>query len=201
MSAASAIGIVGLLAAAALAKRGSSARGGDFVTTLSGDELFGHVTRPEAARSILRQGFRAGSGRFGAGVYLLPPDEPWGDGMPPGSTPAHQFRLLRHPDIELRVLRVRLPPGSRLLRVTPPNVTMQAFTLLEGRAAYTDALGQRPPWEDSDVSRDAILKDLLARHQIDGLYIYDFVFDADEVLVLDPRKIEVVREQMHRGAR
>jgi len=196
-----AIGTLALVSlGAAIAHAGSRSKEPSVVTTLTGDEVFGHVTTPGASRSILRQGFRGSLGRHGSGVYLLPPEEPWGDGLPPGSTPAHGFRLRRHPDTELRVLRVRLPAGTRLLRVAPPNVTLEAFKLLSDWGAYKAALSRRPPWEDSDVSHDFILRELLGQHQIDGLYVYDFVFDQDEILVIDPRKVEVIREQVHRGA-
>ena len=170
-------------------------------TTLTGDEVFAHVTPPVAAASILKQGFRAGSGWYGSGVYLLPPEEEWGGGLPPSRTPAQQFRLLWHGQDLLSVLRVRLPAGTRLLRVgqggSRPDVVLDAYNKLEGKGSYRAALQRRPAWEDRDVARDALLADLAAKHHIDGLYVMD-IFGDSEVLILDPSKIEVLREQMQR---
>jgi hypothetical protein len=197
-----AIGALALVSlGAAVARAGSRNEEHWAFTTLTGDEVFAHVTRPAAAASILKQGFRAGSGWYGTGVYLLPPEEEWGGGLPPSRIPAQQFRLLWHGQDPLSVLRVRLPAGTRLLRVgqggSRPDVVLDAYNKLEGKGGYRAARQRRPAWEDRDVARDALLADLAAKHRIDGLYVMD-IFGDSEVLILDPSKIEVLREQMQR---
>jgi hypothetical protein len=71
---------------------------------------------------------------------------------------------------------------------------LDAYNKLEGRGSYRAARQRRPAWEDNDVARDALLADLAAKHHIDGLYVLD-IFGDSEVLIFDPSKIEVLREQ------
>ena len=194
-----AIGALALVSLGAAVARAGSRNGEHWAfTTLTGDEVFAHVTRPAAAASILKQGFRAGSGWYGTGVYLLPPEEEWGGGLPPSRTPAQQFRLLWHGQDLLSILRVRLPAGTRLLRVgqggSRPDVVLDAYNKLEGKGSYRAARQRRPAWEDNDVARDALLADLAAKHRIDGLYVLD-IFGDSEVLIFDSTKIEVLRKQ------
>jgi hypothetical protein len=192
------MGLLSFLAARS-AVSGSSSRL-DFITTLTGDEVFAHVTHTRQVDSIERQGFRVGAGRLGTGVYLLPPEEVWGGGLPASRTPAASFSLRWHEDQPLTVLRLRLPAGTRLLRVSGPNVALEAHQRLAGGVeagwtAYRQAMALRPSWEDSDVSRDKVLADLLVKHAVDGIYFHEPVFDQGEILLLDPSKLRVVSRE------
>ena len=178
--------------AAARPNAGSRSREQWAITKLTGQEVFSHVTTPSAAASILRQGFRPGRGRHGPGVYLLPPGEIWGGGLPPSRTPAHEFRLAWHHG-PVSVLRVSLPFGARLLRVSGPEVVRDAYKLLEGPGAYKEALRERPAWEDGDDSQDALLLALAKKWRIDGLYITD-IWQQGEILIFDAGSICVLGE-------
>jgi hypothetical protein len=191
---------------AARVRRGSARRGGAntdreiFVTTTTGDEVFGHVTTRAGAEAIQRQGFRVGEGKYGTGVYLLSPEEEWGEWLPPAATPAHDFQLRWHEGRDdLRVLRVSLPAGTRLLRVTAPpgDATLQAMKVLHGDAAGTERY--RAAWKRD--REEATLHEDLRAAGIDGVYWVDPVWNADEILVLDPTLLTVVREQIQKGSR
>ena len=193
MSAHLAIAAAALLSLAAARPKAGSRSGEHWaITELTGQEVFSHVTTPSAAASILRQGFRPGRGRHGPGVYLLPPEEIWGGGLPPSLTPAREFRLVWHHG-PVSVLRVSLPAGARLLRVSGFEVVRDAYKLLEGPGAYEEALRERPVWEDGDVSRDALLLALAKKSRIDGLYITD-IWQQGEILIFDADLISVLGE-------
>ena len=196
------LGLVGALAlAGAVRRRGGANTGREiFVTTLTGDEVFGHVTTRAGAEAIQRQGFRVGEGKYGTGVYLLSPEEEWGGGLPPAATSAHAFRLRWHEGREdLRVLRVSLPAGTRLLRVvaSPGEATLEAMKILHGDAEGTER--GRAAWKQG--REEAVLHEDLRAAGIDGIYWVDPVWNADEILVLDPARLSVVREQVQEGSR
>ena len=196
------LGLVGALAlAGAVRRRGGANTGREiFVTTLTGDEVFGHVTTRAGAEAIQRQGFRVGEGKYGTGVYLLSPEEEWGRGLPPAATSAHAFRLRWHEGREdLRVLRVSLPAGTRLLRVvaSPGEATLEAMKILHGDAEGTER--GRAAWKQG--REEAVLHEDLRAAGIDGIYWVDPVWNADEILVLDPARLSVVREQVQEGSR
>lgn len=197
-----ALGLVaGLALAGAVRRRGSgNAAHAIFVTTLTGDEVFGHVTTRAGAEAIQRQGFRVGEGKYGTGVYLLSPEEEWGGGLPPAATPAHAFQLRWHEGrTDLRVLRVSLPEGTQLLRVvsSPGDATLQAMKVLHGDAEGTQRY--RAAWKRDQ--EEATLHDDLRSAGLDGIYWVDPVWNADEILVLDPARLSVVREQVQEGSR
>lgn len=197
-----ALGLVaGLALAGAVRRRGSgNAAHAIFITTLTGDEVFGHVTTRAGAEAIQRQGFRVGEGKYGTGVYLLSPEEEWGGGLPPAATSAHAFRLRWHEGREdLRVLRVSLPAGTRLLRVvaSPGEATLEAMKILHGDAEGTER--GRAAWKQG--REEAVLHEDLRAAGIDGIYWVDPVWNADEILVLDPARLSVVRQQVQEGSR
>ena len=197
-----ALGLVGALALAGAVRRrgGANVEREIFVTTLTGDEVFGHVTPRAGAETIQRQGFRVGEGKYGTGVYLLSPEEEWGGGLPPAATSAHAFRLRWHEGrTDLRVLRVSLPAGTRLLRVvaSPGEATLEAMKVLHGDTKGTER--NRTAWRQGQ--EEAVLHDDLRAAGIDGIYWLDPVWNADEILVLDPARLSVVREQVQEGSR
>lgn len=197
-----ALGLVGALALAGAVRRrgGANTEREIFVTPLTGGEVFGHVTTRAGAEAIQRQGFRVGEGKYGTGVYLLSPEEEWGGGLPPTATSAHAFRLRWHEGrTDLRVLRVSLPAGTRLLRVvaSPGEATLEAMKVLHGDAEGTER--GRAAWRQG--REEAVLHADLRAAGIDGIYWVDPVWNADEILVLDPARLSVVREQVQEGSR
>ncbi len=197
-----ALGLVGALAVAGAVRRrgGANTDREIFVTTTTGDEVFGHVTTRAGAEAIQRQGFRVGEGKYGTGVYLLSPEEEWGGGLPPAATHAHDFQLRWHEGRDdLRVLRVALPAGTRLLRVvsSPGDATLQAMKVLHGDAAGTERY--RAAWKRD--REEATLHEDLRAARIDGVYWVHPVWNADEILVLDPSRLTVVQEQVQKGSR
>ena len=197
-----ALGLVGALALAGAVRRrgGANTEREIFVTPLTGGEVFGHVTTRAGAEAIQRQGFRVGEGKYGTGVYLLSPEEEWGGGLPPTATSAHAFRLRWHEGrTDLRVLRVSLPAGTRLLRVvaSPGEATLEAMKVLHGDAKGTER--GRAAWKQG--REEAVLHADLRAAEIDGVYWVDPVWNADEILVLDPARLSVVREQVQEGSR
>ena len=196
-----ALGLVGALALAGAVRRrgGANTEREIFVTPLTGGEVFGHVTTRAGAEAIQRQGFRVGEGKYGTGVYLLSPEEEWGGGLPPTATSAHAFRLRWHEGrTDLRVLRVSLPAGTRLLRVvaSPGEATLEAMKVLHGDAEGTER--GRAAWRQGQ--EEAVLHADLRAAEIDGVYWVDPVWNADEILVLDPARLSVVREQVQEGS-
>jgi hypothetical protein len=196
-----ALGLVGALALAGAVRRrgGANTEREIFVTSLTGGEVFGHVTTRAGAEAIQRQGFRVGEGKYGTGVYLLSPEEEWGGGLPPAATSAHAFRLRWHEGrTDLRVLRVSLPAGTRLLRVvaSPGEATLEAMKILHGDAEGTER--GRAAWRQGQ--EEAVLHADLRAAEIDGVYWVDPVWNADEILVLDPARLSVVREQVQEGS-
>ena len=195
------LGLVGALALAGAVRRrgGANTEREIFVTPLTGGEVFGHVTTRAGAEAIQRQGFRVGEGKYGTGVYLLSPEEEWGGGLPPTATSAHAFRLRWHEGrTDLRVLRVSLPAGTRLLRVvaSPGEATLEAMKVLHGDAEGTER--GRAAWRQGQ--EEAVLHADLRAAEIDGVYWVDPVWNADEILVLDPARLSVVREQVQEGS-
>jgi hypothetical protein len=195
------LGLVGALALAGAVRRrgGANTEREIGVTPLTGGEVFGHVTTRAGAEAIQRQGFRVGEGKYGTGVYLLSPEEEWGGGLPPTATSAHAFRLRWHEGrTDLRVLRVSLPAGTRLLRVvaSPGEATLEAMKVLHGDAEGTER--GRAAWRQGQ--EEAVLHADLRAAEIDGVYWVDPVWNADEILVLDPARLSVVREQVQEGS-
>ena len=183
-----------MIAAAGMARSGSRARrdpGGlveTLTTVLTGEEVFSHVTVASAADAIRRAGFRPGEGRYGFGVYLLPPDQD-----------ANEFRLRWHEHRDdMRILRVTMPAGTRLLRLcaAPSMALAELLRTLHGERGVEL---YREAWR-LGMEKEAMLEELRAAG-LSGVIWTNPVFLDDEILVVDPALLTVVREEVQRGSR